>query len=107
MGQAAPHTYQEDTCRWAPEWAFLGIGYVPLKLNEDATAVVAMVATVATELDGTYKIPNNWVSSVNTSKMLIPLFCCQELPSRGGIADAIRLTARSLSRFILVSACYL
>jgi hypothetical protein len=107
MGRAAPHTYQEDTCRWAPEWAFLGIGYVPLKLNEDDTAVVAMVAVVATELDGTYKIPDNWVSSVNTSKMLIPLFCCQELPSRGGIADAIRPTARSLFGFISDNACHL
>jgi hypothetical protein len=53
-GQAAPHTYWEDTPTRVPKWTFLGRGSVPPKLDEDALTVVSMVALVVSETDRAY-----------------------------------------------------
>jgi hypothetical protein len=73
-GQASPHTYQEDTHRWALEQAFLGGGFVPSRHDEYTPAIVAMMAASAVELDGTYEISDWWVSSSNTGKCSSPFF---------------------------------
>jgi hypothetical protein len=66
------NTYQEDTRRWPPKRSFFGGGSVPPGLDEDTPTIAAMVAAAAVKLDGTNEIPNRWVSSINTGKMLIP-----------------------------------
>jgi hypothetical protein len=51
-------TYREDTGRRAPEPAFLGGASAPSRLDEDAPAIVAVVAVVTAELSGLCKIPD-------------------------------------------------
>jgi hypothetical protein len=63
------HTYWEDIDRQALEWAFLGGGSAPWRLEEDAPTNAAMAIA---ELSRTYRNPERWVNSVNVGRMLIP-----------------------------------
>jgi hypothetical protein len=54
--QTGTHTYQEDNGMQSLERAFLGGGSVPLRLNEDAPAVAAMVVVAVADAGGTCEI---------------------------------------------------
>jgi hypothetical protein len=52
----------------------------PLRLNEDAPTMMAMVPEAIAEVVGTYGTLERWVISINTDRMLLPFFFGQNLP---------------------------
>jgi hypothetical protein len=58
----------------ALEHGFLDGGFAPLRLDEDAAAVAAMMVVAVAKAGGTYEIPERRVSFINASKMRIPFF---------------------------------
>jgi hypothetical protein len=51
----------------------LGRGLHSPRLDEDTPTITTLVAAMAVESSGTYKIPKRWVSSLNMGKMHMPL----------------------------------